>query len=92
MGPINESAKQAKLVRAIIDIGHSLNIKVVAEGVETWEHAAILRELGCDILQGYALAKPMSRLDFEQRIKSGWKLSPNADAPPEKGRRYKAVK
>ncbi|AHK44462.1 MULTISPECIES: EAL domain-containing protein [Ensifer] len=92
VGPINESAKQAKLVRAIIDIGHSLNIKVVAEGVETWEHAAILRELGCDILQGYALAKPMSRLDFEQRIKSGWKLSPNADAPPEKGRRYKAVK
>ncbi|OCP18968.1 hypothetical protein BC361_00940 [Ensifer sp. LC54] len=92
VGPITESAQQAKLVRAIIDIGHSLNIKVVAEGVETWEHAAILRDLGCDILQGYALAKPMSRLDFEQRIKSGWKPSPGAETAPEKGRRYKAAK
>ncbi|WP_104664096.1 sensor domain-containing protein [Ensifer adhaerens] len=73
VGPMTESAKQAKLVRAIIDIGHSLNIAVVGEGVETWEHAAMLRDLGCDVLQGYALARPMDRLELEQRLRRGWK-------------------
>ncbi|OCP03415.1 MULTISPECIES: EAL domain-containing protein [unclassified Ensifer] len=73
VGPITESTKQAKLVRAIIDIGHSLNIEVVGEGVETWEHAAMLRDLGCDVLQGYALARPMDRPELEQRLRRGWK-------------------
>ncbi|MEI2299820.1 EAL domain-containing protein [Ensifer sp. MJa1] len=73
VGPITESAKQAKLVRAIIDIGHSLNIKVVGEGVETWDHAAMLRDLGCDVLQGYALARPMDRLELERRLERGWR-------------------
>ncbi|SDA66550.1 EAL domain-containing protein [Sinorhizobium sp. NFACC03] len=73
VGPMTESPKQAKLVRAIIDIGHSLNIEVVGEGVETWEHAAMLRDLGCDVLQGYALARPMDRLELERRLRRGWK-------------------
>ena len=42
-----------------------MGIEVVAEGVETMEHAAILRDLGCDILQGYAFARPMNRTDLE---------------------------
>lgn len=57
--PITSADEQRQLVRSIIEIGKSLNIKVVAEGVETWEHIRILQELGCDILQGYALARPM---------------------------------
>lgn len=56
---VPQSADQAKLVAAIVDIGKSLGIRVVAEGVETMEHARILRDLGCDVLQGYALARPM---------------------------------
>ena len=43
------------------------------EGVETWEHAAMLRDLGCDVLQGYALARPMDRLELERRLRRGWK-------------------
>jgi len=58
--PITHSEGQRRLVDSIIDIGHSLGIKVVAEGVETMEHAAVLRDLGCDALQGYAFAAPMS--------------------------------
>ncbi|MGE6743146.1 sensor domain-containing protein [Allorhizobium pseudoryzae] len=54
-----ESRDQVRLVRAIIDIGKSLDIRVVAEGVETMAHARILKDIGCDVLQGYALAKPM---------------------------------
>ncbi|MCY0148354.1 EAL domain-containing protein [Hoeflea sp. G2-23] len=58
--PIVESESRRRLVASIIDIGRSLGIKIIAEGVETMEHAAILRDLGCDTLQGYALARPMS--------------------------------
>jgi len=57
--PIIQSNSQRRLVASIIDIGQSLGIKVVAEGVETMEHARILRDLGCDALQGYAFAAPM---------------------------------
>jgi EAL domain-containing protein (putative c-di-GMP-specific phosphodiesterase class I) len=42
-----------------------MGIEVVAEGVETMAHAAILRDLGCDILQGYAFSRPLSAADFE---------------------------
>lgn len=69
--PIIEAAEQRKLVGSIIDIGHSLNIEVVAEGVETIRHAHILRDLGCDTLQGYAFARPMARTDLEAFIRSG---------------------
>ncbi|TYC52562.1 EAL domain-containing protein [Rhodobacterales bacterium] len=57
--PIVHSDSQKRLVGSIIDIGQSLGIKVVAEGVETMTHAAMLRDLGCDFLQGYAFAAPM---------------------------------
>ena len=57
--PVSRSPGQRKLVGTIVEIGRSLNIEVVAEGVETPSHVAIMRDLGCDILQGYALARPM---------------------------------
>lgn len=63
--PIITDKAQRQLLTSIIDIGKSMGIEVVAEGVETMEHAAILRDLGCDILQGYAFARPMSRDDLE---------------------------
>ena len=63
--PIIKDAAQRQLLSSIVDIGKSMGIEVVAEGVETMEHAAILRDLGCDILQGYAFARPMNRTDLE---------------------------
>lgn len=59
LSDIAASEAQRRLVRSLIDIGKSLGIKVVAEGVETMEQAYILRELGCDMVQGYAFAEPM---------------------------------
>ncbi len=56
---VPQSKKQQKLISSIIDIGKSLGVKVIAEGVETKEHVRLLQELGCDVLQGYALARPM---------------------------------
>ncbi len=62
--PIVESPTQRALVRSILDIGRSRGIEIIAEGVETMQHAEILRDLGCDSLQGYAFAQPMSGSDF----------------------------
>jgi diguanylate cyclase (GGDEF)-like protein len=63
--PIITEPSQRRLVASIVDIGKAMDIEIVAEGVETMEHAKILRDLGCDILQGYAFAKPMSREALE---------------------------
>jgi EAL domain-containing protein (putative c-di-GMP-specific phosphodiesterase class I) len=57
--PIVVSIEQRRLVASIVEIGKSLGIEVVAEGVESREHASILQDLGCEYLQGYAFARPM---------------------------------
>jgi EAL domain-containing protein (putative c-di-GMP-specific phosphodiesterase class I) len=67
--PLPQSAEQRRLVGSIIEIGRSLNIRVTAEGVETMSHAHILSELGCDYLQGYALARPMPAADIPAFIR-----------------------
>lgn len=62
--PILTSPQERALVRSIIEIARSLGVETVAEGVETLDHAALLRELSCDLLQGYAFARPLSFEDF----------------------------
>jgi diguanylate cyclase (GGDEF)-like protein/PAS domain S-box-containing protein len=57
--PILTSAEQQRLLRSIIGIGKALGITVVAEGVETMEHAQALAKIDCEILQGYAFGRPM---------------------------------
>jgi len=52
-------ADDAAIVKAIITMGHTLKLQVVAEGVETAEQLDFLRERNCDAAQGYFLAKPM---------------------------------
>lgn len=63
--PLVRSQQQRRLVASIIEIGHVLGIAVVAEGVETQEHVNVLANLGCDFLQGYGLARPMSADDLQ---------------------------
>ncbi|NTF31062.1 EAL domain-containing protein [Rhizobium skierniewicense] len=62
--PILTSPQERSLVSSIIDIAHSLGVETVAEGVETQEHAVLLKQLGCDILQGYVFARPLAPQDF----------------------------
>lgn len=52
------------IAKTIINMGHSLNLKVIAEGVETPEQLASLRELLCDEIQGYHFSRPISAQDF----------------------------
>jgi len=49
----------AEIVNAIIRLSHALNMRVVAEGVETVEQVAFLKKQGCDEIQGYVVAKPL---------------------------------
>lgn len=68
--PITGSRGQRQLVSSIVDIGKSLGVEIIAEGVETMEHARLLADLGCDVLQGYALARPMSASEIEAFVRA----------------------
>jgi diguanylate cyclase (GGDEF)-like protein/PAS domain S-box-containing protein len=63
------SKESLMIVKSTIDLAHDLGKKVVAEGVETREHWEKLAELGCDIAQGYFIAKPMSVNSFLNWLK-----------------------
>ena len=56
----------ATIVMAIISMAHSLNIKTVAEGVETEEQWKILRLLMCDMVQGYYYCRPLPAAEIER--------------------------
>ncbi len=74
--PIVTSPPERALVSSIIDIARSLGVETVAEGVETGAHAALLDELGCDLLQGYAFARPLSFEDFcNAAMEQSWRLA-----------------
>ena len=53
------SKKDRAIVTSIIDLAHSLDLRVVAEGIENEQQRAILQLLNCDVLQGYHLSKPL---------------------------------
>lgn len=57
-----------KILNLIIDIGHSLNAEVVAEGVETEHQLSILKNIGCDIIQGYYFYKPLTFENFKNLL------------------------
>jgi diguanylate cyclase (GGDEF)-like protein/PAS domain S-box-containing protein len=59
------------IAKAIINIAHTLNMTVVAEGVETLDQWKFLQDEGCDQVQGYLLAKPVPAEDFARILQSG---------------------
>ncbi|PYF07709.1 PAS domain S-box-containing protein/diguanylate cyclase (GGDEF)-like protein [Rhodobacter viridis] len=64
VAPVARDPRSKNLVRAIVEIAETLGIATVAEGVETRAQADILRDLGCDVLQGYLFSMPLSAEDF----------------------------
>ena len=58
--------KSRALVRCINDIGHSLGMKTIAEGVETESQMKIVKELGIDSIQGYYYARPLGEFEFQR--------------------------
>lgn len=64
-----EDKDDVAIATAIVEMAHSLGLKVVAEGVEHAEQLQFLKGLGCDYVQGYFTGKPMSVADLEQAVK-----------------------
>lgn len=74
---INNSGKS--IVKATIMMAHELRLQCIAEGVETQEQLELLRQMGCDNIQGYLLGKPMPADAFQALLKKQQQL--NAAAP-----------
>ena len=70
VGDIETNPSDARLVESIVALGRALRLTVVAEGVETAGQAHILREMGCDLAQGYYYARPMAAAEFVARYDS----------------------
>lgn len=63
---ITTNPGNASIVKAIVAVGHSLGLEIVAEGVETVEQALALRALGCDAIQGYLVSRPLPAGDMSE--------------------------
>ena len=61
---IEKNEEDRAIVRAIIDLAHTLNISVIAEGVEERSQGDMLARMGCDIIQGYLYSKPIDGVAF----------------------------
>jgi len=68
---VSEDSDSSAIVRAVIHLGHSMGLKVIAEGVETPAELAFIREHQCDELQGYFFSEPLPTDQFEQILTDG---------------------
>ena len=75
---ICESEKNERLVGIMIEIARLLEVPVIAEGVETKEQMELLKNLGCDIIQGYYFSKPLPPEEFGALIEKELKESNHA--------------
>ncbi|MFK7830773.1 MAG: putative bifunctional diguanylate cyclase/phosphodiesterase [Congregibacter sp.] len=84
---IPTDADDQSIVRAIIAMGHSLDLAIIGEGVETPVQAEFLKKEGCDQVQGFLYAAPMPLADFEVYLQSNGRLTASAgdDAAPARG-------
>ncbi|MEQ9125305.1 MAG: EAL domain-containing protein, partial [Alphaproteobacteria bacterium] len=67
---LQESHSNSSIIQAVVAMGQSLSMKVVAEGVETAEQAELLGVLHCDELQGFHIARPMAAADIPSFLSS----------------------
>ncbi len=62
---ITHDSRTKAVVKAVVYLAKELNMKTIAEGVETKEQLQVLEKIGCDYAQGFALSKPVSKEEFE---------------------------
>jgi diguanylate cyclase (GGDEF)-like protein/PAS domain S-box-containing protein len=72
---IKKNQESTAIVKAIIDLGHNLNLKVTAEGVETYQQLSFLQKNGCDHMQGYLFCKPLPANELIQFLQEGKRLA-----------------
>lgn len=74
---IHENTDDAAIAHAVIAMGHRLGMRVVAEGVENLAQLALLREYGCDALQGFYFSRPVPAEEFTLMLRQGKSLEDN---------------
>lgn len=67
LGDTGNKERSHAILKSIVNLAKELNMKIIAEGVETEEQLNFLKSVGCDIYQGYYFSKPMSIADFEAK-------------------------
>ena len=93
MREAHEDARE--VVRAIISLSHALRLDTTAEGVETHGQLDVLRELGCNAAQGYAIAPPLALpelLDWLRQGEQSAVSAPNTPPAPTRKPRAKRTK
>lgn len=65
-----DQVRGKKIVQQAIDLGHGLDMKVVAEGVESKEQRDCLKEMHCDMIQGFYYSKPLKQEDFIEKLRA----------------------
>jgi diguanylate cyclase (GGDEF)-like protein/PAS domain S-box-containing protein len=67
---ITENPADLAISRVVIDLGRNLGLRVIAEGVESAEQLSLLRDHGCDEIQGYFFSKPVPAEEFEAMLRA----------------------
>ncbi len=80
---VGDKRKATQIIRSIIDFGHSLDMRVVVEGVESDWQARLLQLLGCDLLQGYELGVPMPLAELREFRDRSARAQPTPDQLPD---------
>jgi EAL domain-containing protein (putative c-di-GMP-specific phosphodiesterase class I) len=78
---IDQDGRDAAICRATVQMAHALGLQVVAEGVENETQLAVLRELDCDVVQGYLVGRPMDPAGLSRLLLAQQGVS-SASAPP----------
>ncbi len=68
---LTENSVESSLVKTIINLGHELNLDVMAEGVETAAQLDVLRSINCDTVQGFLFSRPLTAIDLETAMARG---------------------
>jgi diguanylate cyclase (GGDEF)-like protein len=71
IGELRANTVDAGIVRTIVNLGHELDLNVVAEGVETIEQLEFLRAINCDAVQGFLFSEPLAGADLDSAIAKG---------------------
>jgi diguanylate cyclase (GGDEF)-like protein len=66
--PLGQPGNSQAMIQAIVALGRAMNLKILAEGVETEEQRVLLRLAGCDEMQGYLFARPASRENLDRLL------------------------
>ncbi len=78
---IVRNQEDQQIIHAMIELAHNLDMKIVAEGIETKQMVDILTEFRCDYLQGYYFSKPLPVFEFQEKIRFSSKVDTTLSEP-----------